>query len=80
VPLKIVRWYCVASIHFRCHDEIKEEIEELVRKGLYQDVSEFMVETLLLRLRPEETREQQKKKILYIIQTDAEIRKELGLK
>ena len=51
-----------------------------MQKGLYKDVSEFMVETLELRLRPDETHRKLVEKMEFHLKTNPALRRELNLK
>lgn len=65
--------------NFRCPVVWLQEIDELVRQGVYKNRTHFIQDAIREKLFPDQVREERKKQILAILQQDPEIRKELNL-
>lgn len=66
-------------IHARVPSAWKKEIQDLVDKGVYRDVSDFLREAIRNQLDPEVQTQRIKKKILSLAESDPQVRKEFNL-
>jgi len=66
-------------IHARVPSAWKKEIQDLVDKGVYRDVSDSLREAIRNQLDPEVQTQRIKKKILSLAESDPQVRKEFNL-
>jgi Arc/MetJ-type ribon-helix-helix transcriptional regulator len=66
-------------IHARIPIEWKKQIQDLVEKGLYKDMTAFLHEAIRNQLDPDRQQERIRKKILELARSDPEVKKEFNL-
>jgi Arc/MetJ-type ribon-helix-helix transcriptional regulator len=61
-------------IHIRVPSTVKEDIQKLVDRNLYRDITDFVLKAIRVQLYPNEYREQIKESMINLIETDREFR------